>query len=202
MCGVEQDGDPGVAVVDKHLDRTVGLPLVVDGDGGERIRVEIAEVVRVGAAHEGNAERGDILARIVVAAAEHDEALETLCLHEVGSGEDLVVIGGDLVERHGVSALLAALLDGADDRREERIVGAAHHNADHVALGKHQVARGAVGDIVELTDSVEDLLAGIGAHIGMVVEHARDGAHGNIAMGCYVLDGCHRRSVCPPLRTE
>jgi hypothetical protein len=46
-------------------------------------------------------------------------------------------------------------------------------------------------------DGVEHLPTRFGAHVGMIVERTRDGAYGNIAIGCDVLDGRHGLLLVP-----
>ena len=92
------------------------------------------------------------------------------------------------MQDHGVAVALDLVGHGLEYFGEEEVPRAADDDADIVRLAAHKVARAVVRYIAHVLDRGQHSAAHGVAHVGVVIEDARHGAHAHAAGLRNILD--------------
>jgi len=106
-----------------------------------------------------------------------DRASHSLIDEHLDVGALLVGALVGVAHEDGVPLAIRQVLDGSHHLREVRVLDVRDDHGDAGAVLLAQVARQAVGPVLELRDGCEDALAVHVADLRIVVEHARHGRH-------------------------
>jgi len=196
----DQGGNAPVPVAVQLLYRLLCGVAVGNGHGGIFTLGQRTVAVGVGAADKGNVQQCQIGGGVVKAAAQKNDAPQTLFPLHDGAAFHLIVTGADLLHDHGEAGVGDGAFDGADDVGVKGVGHAADDQADGVGFGANQVTGAVVGNVVAGLDSRQHLAAHIIADVRPVVQHAGNGADADTALPGYILDR-HNVVVPPTVRS-
>ena len=162
--------------------------VVIDGNGSVAGRIQRPKHTGIGTADIRNHDPAHDVRRIVKPSAQKNQALKLLFPLQHGACHDLVRIGRDLPQNHGVPCPVDFPGNGLEHFGEKEISRAAGNHADGVGMTAHQIPGAVIGNIATAFHHGKDPLPDGGAHIGTFVQDPGNRADADAALLRNILD--------------
>ena len=183
-----QDRDPPVPLFAQVADRPETLLFVIDGHRRTGQGIPVPGHCHC-AEHIGHPQGIQTAVGEGELPAQDDQALQpSLLAHLHGDILHAVVFTHRIQEKR-IAQLVAGIFKNGDHALKEGVVDPAEEEPDRVGFRHFEVPGTVVGHIVVLLHRPQDLLPGLFAHTGIIVDRARDRPDSHTADPRDVLDG-------------